>query len=117
MDTPLSTKDPARRIRREQRTIAAMLAIYCRDYHRPVSTGLCAECGALLAYARRRLDLPFQEAKPACNHCQVHCYSTAMRQRIKAVMRYAGPRLLWRHPGLSLMHLIDTWRGSPRLGP
>jgi len=106
-----------RRIRREQRTIAAMLAIYCRDHHRPVPTGLCAECGALLAYARRRLEgCPFQEAKPACNRCEVHCYSLTMRERVSLVMRYAGPRMLLRHPLLSLFHLLDTWRGVPRLG-
>jgi len=106
-----------RRIRREQRTIAAMLAIYCRDHHRPVSTGLCAECGALLAYARRRLEgCPFQGAKPACNRCEVHCYSVTMRERVSLIMRYAGPRMLLRHPVLSLFHLLDTWRGVPRLG-
>jgi hypothetical protein len=118
MDPPLSTmKTQPRRIEREQRTIAAMLALYCRDHHGSRPPALCPQCSTLSAYARRRLETcPFQEAKPACNHCQVHCYSTAMRQRVKAVMRYAGPRLLWRHPGLSLMHLIDTWRGSPRLG-
>ncbi len=94
-----------------------MLAIYCRDHHGPLSTGLCIECGALLAYAHRRLDVcPFQEAKPACNSCEVHCYSVPMRDRVKAVMRYAGPRMLLRHPVLSLFHLLDTWRRVPKLG-
>jgi predicted amidophosphoribosyltransferase len=106
-----------RRIRREQRTIAAMLAIYCRDHHHPASTGLCGECGALLDYARRRSDVcHFQGAKPACNRCAVHCYSATMRKRVTAVMRYAGPRMLLRHPTLSLFHLPDTWRRVPRLG-
>jgi hypothetical protein len=107
---------PHRRIQREQRTIAAMLAIYCCDHRHTASAGLCGECGALLGYARRRLDLcPFQEAKPACNSCEVHCYSVAMRERVTAVMRYAGPRMLLRHPELSLFHLLDTWRRVPRL--
>jgi hypothetical protein len=108
-------KTQPRRIEREQQTIAAMLALYCRDHHGSLPPALCPQCNALSAYARRRLETcPFQDAKPACNHCQVHCYSTSMRERVKAVMRYAGPRMLWRHPGLSLMHLIDTWRGHPR---
>jgi predicted amidophosphoribosyltransferase len=106
-----------RRIRRERRTITAMLGIYCRDHHGSGTDGLCPECGALLAYAHRRLDgCPFKGAKPACNRCEVHCYSAAMRERISAVMRYAGPKMLLRHPVLSLHHLLDTWRGVPRLG-
>jgi predicted amidophosphoribosyltransferase len=104
-----------RRIQREQETIAAMLRVYCRDHHGAPVPPLCPECAALLDYARRRLaTCPFQEAKPACNHCEVHCYSAAMRDRVKAVMRYAGPRMLWRHPVLSLFHLLDTWRPVPR---
>jgi hypothetical protein len=98
---------PTRRIRREQRTIEAMVQIYCRDHHGPGKT-LCPDCDGLLGYARRRLaTCPFQEAKTACNRCQVHCYSTTMRERIKEVMRYAGPRMLLRHPVLALFHLMD----------
>jgi hypothetical protein len=103
------------RIRREQRTIEAMLHIWCRDRHG--STGqLCAECTGLLDYARRRLDTcPFQDAKPACNHCAVHCYSAVMRKRVKQVMRYSGPRMVLRHPVLSLFHLLDKGRKVPRV--
>lgn len=105
-----------RRIHREQQTIAVMLAIYCRDHHGTASGDFCPECRALLAYAHRRLAVcPFQEAKPACNKCEVHCYSATMRERVAAVMRYAGPRMLLRHPVLSLFHLLDTWRQVPGL--
>jgi hypothetical protein len=101
------------RIAREERTIGAMMYIYCRDHH-ALDGALCAQCGRLLVYARRRLaTCPFQDAKPACNRCQVHCYSETMRERVKAVMRYAGPRMLLRHPILSLFHLLDNWREAP----
>ena len=103
------------RIAREKRTIAAMLGIYCRDHHGP-RDGLCGKCAGLLDYAHRRLGVcPFQEAKPACNHCQVHCYSAFMRERVKTVMRYAGPRMLLRHPVLSLFHMLDKLRPAPAL--
>ncbi|EXJ15868.1 nitrous oxide-stimulated promoter family protein [Imhoffiella purpurea] len=103
------------RIRRERRTMAAMMRIYCRDQHGG-DEPLCEECAALLDYAHRRLgSCPFQELKPACSHCEVHCYSAARRERVKAVMRYAGPRMLWRHPWLSLWHLHDKRRRVPRL--
>lgn len=104
-----------RRIAREKKTIAAMLAIYCRDHHASVG-GLCAECAGLLDYAQRRLDTcPFQAEKPACNLCEVHCYAATWRERTRAVMRYAGPRMLWPHPILSLCHLLAKWRPRPRL--
>ena len=103
------------RIRRERRTISAMMRIFCRDHHGG-DVALCEECSALLDYANRRLDsCPFQERKPACNHCQVHCYSVSRRDRVRVVMRYAGPRMLWRHPWLSLWHLLDKRRRVPRL--
>ena len=103
------------RIEREKRTIQAMLQIHCRDLHR--SNGvLCEACSQLLDYAWRRLDTcPFQEEKPACNHCQVHCYSRDKRKQVQAVMRYAGPRMTYRHPYLSLRHLFDKFRIAPAL--
>lgn len=89
--------------------------IYCRDHH-GIERGLCDACTPLLDYAGRRLDAcPFKEEKPACNHCRVHCYSESMRRRVKDVMRYAGPRMLWRHPLLSLYHLLDKRRKAPDL--
>ncbi|MES9862577.1 MAG: nitrous oxide-stimulated promoter family protein [Candidatus Thiodiazotropha sp. LLP2] len=103
------------RIKREQKTIAAMMVIYCRDYHH--SNGkLCSECENLLDYAERRLEsCPFKSEKPACNHCTVHCYSKQMRTRVQDVMRYAGPRMLFRHPLMSLFHLMDKFRKAPQL--
>ena len=70
----------------------------------------------MLSYADQRLaNCPFGEDKPACNLCQVHCYSATQRERVKAVMRYSGPRMLWRHPILSLYHLLDKRREAPDL--
>jgi predicted amidophosphoribosyltransferase len=103
------------RINREQKTIRAMMVIYCREKHNPKET-LCGSCEKLLDYAERRLDsCPFGEQKPACNHCAVHCYSKTMRTQVQEVMRYAGPRMLLRHPLLSLYHLLDKFRKVPRL--
>lgn len=107
----------APRLDREKRTIQAMLRLYCRDHHGTRPGGeLCGACQTLLGYAWRRLDTcPFQALKPACNTCQVHCYSKSMREQVRQVMRYSGPRLLLRHPVLSLYHLLDTYRPAPSL--
>lgn len=103
------------RIAREQSTIKAMMYIFCHNHHAP-GTGLCCDCEALLAYALRRLEIcPFNESKPACNLCEVHCYSAQQRERVKEVMRYAGPRMLLRHPVLALLHLLDKRRPIPKL--
>lgn len=103
------------RIRQEKRTIDAMLGLYCRDLH-GTRAGLCASCGQLRDYAHRRLDTcPFQEEKPVCNRCEVHCYSRTMRAKVQEVMRYAGPRMPLRHPWLALLHLVDKLRVVPSL--
>ena len=85
------------RIAREKRTIRAMIGIYCRARHggrRP-----CADCAALEQYALGRLDrCPFGAEKTPCAKCSIHCYGPTMRARVKEVMQYAGPRMLWRHP-------------------
>ncbi len=91
------------------------MRIYCRDHHDPCWPE-CEACRHLLAYAERRLDVcPFHELKPVCNKCTVHCYSPAMRERVREVMRYAGPRMLLRHPWLALRHLLDSRRPAPVL--
>jgi len=105
-------------IDREKQTIKAMLHIYCRAHHdAPTLTDeLCDDCRQLLDYACQRLDVcPFHEQKPACNHCTVHCYSRSMRSRIQQTMRFSGPRMLWRHPLLALLHMIDRMRKAPKL--
>jgi hypothetical protein len=105
---------------REARTVEAMIALYCRAEHERAAHGrggtgaLCAECAALLDYARARLDrCPYQENKTTCAKCPVHCYTPAMRKQVRAVMRYAGPRMLVRHPLMALLHLIDGLRQEP----
>jgi hypothetical protein len=40
-----------------------------------------------------------------------------MREQIRVVMRYAGPRMLRNHPVLDLQHLIDGRRSEAILPP
>jgi len=90
--------------------MAVMLRIYCRDHHGR-RTAFCGECQALLDYAMARLDrCPFGPHKTACAQCPVHCYKPAMRTQVQAVMRYAGPRMVYHHPLLALRHRWDAWR-------
>jgi hypothetical protein len=102
-----------KRLAREWQTIAAMIRCYCEGHHH-VGTDLCPECRELLDYATVRLErCRFGDEKPVCVKCPVHCYQRARREQVKAVMRYAGPRMLWRHPILSLRHWVDGFRKAP----
>jgi hypothetical protein len=103
------------RLERECRTLKAMIGCYCRGIHGS-GKELCAECNELLAYATGRLErCPFQESKPTCAKCPIHCYQPQRREQVKIVMRYAGPRLLWRHPILSVRHMLDAYRPIPQV--
>jgi hypothetical protein len=104
------------RLAREWKTMSAMVSIYCRDHHEP-SGGLCAECQQFLDYAHLRLErCRFGEAKPTCANCPVHCYQRERREQARVIMRYAGPRMLWEHPLLSLQHWFDGFRAAPAEG-
>ena len=93
-----------------------MLRIDCHDFH-GTEDALCTECQALHDYAMARLDrCPFQEEKSTCVHCAVHCYKPAVREEIRKVMRYAGPRMMWRHPYLAVRHVLDGAAEKPRRG-
>ena len=91
---------------REIKTVELMIDLYCRGQHGS-EDNLCDECRKLLDYVKKRLEkCPFKEDKPKCSKCTVHCYKPDMREKIKAVMRYAGPRMLYRHPFLTGKHYL-----------
>ena len=96
---------------REFRTISKMVGIYCRDHHGGSARSLCSDCHDFLAYAERRLDkCPYGDDKPTCANCPIHCYKPVQRELAREIMRYAGPRMMLRHPLLAISHLIDGRR-------
>ena len=108
------------RLRREQRTIRAMLQIWCEAqplHHRPRHGELCAGCAGLFEYASYRLvKCPYGEDKPTCVNCPIHCYGHTQRAAMQEVMRFSGPKMLFRHPVLAIRHLMDG-REEPPLPP
>jgi hypothetical protein len=103
----------SKRLNREWKTMEAMIRIHCRDRH-GATASLCAECQGLLDYANVRLErCRFGAQKPTCAKCPVHCYQRIRREQVKVVMRYAGPRMLWEHPVMSLRHWLDGFRKAP----
>lgn len=99
-----------KRIDRERRVVAMMIEMYCHSHH-GIRQGTCAQCSQLLNYALTRLArCPQGDGKRSCRKCPVHCYRSDRREQIREVMRYAGPRMLWTHPGDALVHLYYELR-------
>jgi hypothetical protein len=113
-----------RRVRRDIRTLARFVRIYCDGLHaqaareplrlRPVDVEalaglpvvLCADCRRLLSHAiMKRALCPF-DPKPACKHCVKHCYAPHYRNQIRQVMQYAGRRMLFSGRLDYLLHLL-----------
>lgn len=100
---------------REKAMVSQMIALYCRKQH-GTRGGLCPDCAALDAYARMRSDkCPFMETKTFCSNCKVHCYKPDMREKIRLVMRFSGPRMLFHHPVAAVRHVIETKKEKKRL--
>ncbi len=93
-------------VKSEKRILEIMIGMF---YQHAVQKGnQCADCSELQAYAFKRIDkCKFGHAKPNCKDCPVHCYSPAMREKIREVMRYAGPRMIFRHPVMAIRHLLS----------
>jgi hypothetical protein len=97
----------------DTRLLGAFTAIYCRGVHPGlvraplVSDGtdlgvygrrvpdVCDECADLLRYAEKRRAYCPKDPKPFCSVCDTHCYSAQMSDRMREVMRYAGPRSMF----------------------
>lgn len=109
------SKDISFKREQEKELVSQMIALYCRKKHNS-RDGLCEECKELDTYARLRSDkCPFMETKTFCSNCKVHCYKPDMRERIREVMRFSGPRMIFHHPVVAIHHVIETKKEKERL--
>ena len=100
-------KDVDKKRKEEKAILYLMICLYCRKKH--AQKELCKECAELYEYACKRIEVcPFMETKTFCSACKVHCYAKEQREQIRAVMRYAGPRMIFSHPVLALKHIRTT---------
>jgi hypothetical protein len=112
--------------RADTRLLGDFAVIYCRGVHGDVhrsplvsdavglgvygraAPAVCDECAELLRYAEKRRAYCPKDPKPFCSHCDTHCYSGGMRDRMREVMRYAGPRSLFHgHAIDGVKHLLE----------
>ena len=93
------------RISEEKDVVEQMIRLYCRK--REDNKMLCPSCQELLDYAHRRLDrCRFGNDKPTCKKCPIHCYRPDMKEHIRKVMRWSGPRMIFYHPLAAIKHLM-----------
>lgn len=97
-----------------------IIRCYCHGHHhrRAAGEALCADCRELAAYAATRVRAcPRMASKSFCSVCPVHCYTPERRAQIQRVMRYGGPRLLFRHPIMTLRHIYLSWKEKRKSSP
>ena len=100
----------------EKMLVSEMIALYCRKQHKTPKGQLCPACQELQDYALARIDkCPFMETKTFCSACKVHCYKPEMREKIREVMRFSGPRMLLYHPVMAVRHVIEGKKEKRRL--
>ena len=93
-----------RKRQQEKQIVRDMISLYCRNNHG--YKVLCEECKSLADYADHRTDhCPYMTEKSFCSQCKTHCYNPQMRERIREVMRYSGPRMIFHRPIAALRHL------------
>ena len=69
----------------------------------------------MLDYAITRSEkCPFMEHKTFCSNCRVHCYKPELREKIRVVMRFSGPRMIMVHPLLAIRHLLESKKEKKR---
>lgn len=100
----------------EKKILREMIGLYCRKNHKTKT--LCPDCARLEAYALERIEkCPFRKTKTFCSSCKVHCYRKEMRQEIRKVMAFSGPRLLLSHPVLVVRHGLETLKAKKGMKP
>lgn len=90
---------------KEKSVVSLMIRIYCQAKHKQHT--LCESCRQLENYAYIRLErCPFKEKKPACKQCIIHCYKPVYKNKIRKVMRFSGPRMIFYHPLEAFRHFF-----------
>ena len=97
----------------QKRIVAHMIRYYCQRHHSTKGSQLCPHCEEMKQYAFLRLSkCPFQDQKPNCSQCKVHCYTPKMRQQIRDVMRYSGMRMIFYAPKDAMVYIFRKIKWS-----
>ncbi len=103
------TPEQAEKKRAQEKIILKeMICLYCRFKHKKSDKkALCPDCTELLDYALLRTEkCPFMATKSFCSKCKVHCYKVQMREKIRQVMKFSGPRMMFYFPLQAIKHIF-----------
>ena len=101
---------------KDRRTLEAIGRIYCSAHHGGPKdeAGLCPSCRETVESTfARAAACPFGH-EDNCQDCTVHCQRGEARERIRAMMRYAAPRMTFRHPLMTFDYLRKKTQASRR---
>lgn len=59
--------------------------------------------------------MSFPREEIPCGKCLVYCYQSQMREKVKKVMKYYGPRMLLHYPVLAMHHVVDGRKEPEKL--
>ena len=82
---------------KEKKLIPVMIKKYCHGKHGTKGENICEECKALTEYALFR------------------CYKPDMREKIKDVMKWSGPRMIFTHPVFAMGHVFQMIKYKKKL--
>ncbi|MFA5576895.1 MAG: nitrous oxide-stimulated promoter family protein [Tissierellaceae bacterium] len=96
------------RIEKDKRILRFMIDLYCERKHK-LGLDKCPECQELYDYAAKRLtNCRYGESKPSCKKCKTHCYRPEMKEKIKRVMSFSGPRVILYRPHQYIRYLLKS---------
>lgn len=94
-------------IQKETKTVNLMIELYCKKNHH--SKLLCNDCKQLLKYSIERLNNCVHKMnKPPCSKCKIHCFKPLMRDKIRRVMQFSGPRIIYYYPLFAFQHFLQN---------
>lgn len=93
---------------RDLKTLEAIGRIYCKAHHQGTEqdeAGLCPSCReAVESTFARAANCPNHQTNN-CEDCEVKCQRGDAQKRIKQIMRYSAPRMIFCHPLMTLEYL------------
>lgn len=89
-------------------TMEAIGKIYCRGHHKDRqrdSVLLCPECRSVIEETLKRTEACPNGHVGNCQDCDIKCQRGEAQENIRHIMRYAAPRMVFRHPVMTVKYL------------
>jgi len=95
------------RLDTEKKIFEKMVLIYCKKKHKYDSA--CMDCREIIKYGHNKINNCIHgKEKPFCSKCTVHCYEKNIKEKVKDIMIFSGPRIFFYHPIVSLKHFLSS---------